>query len=157
GAIEPFFSEDYTFYAVTDDGFRLWINNQLIIDSWIEQAPTEHASMPIPLKAGVKYDLKVEYYENTGTASAMLFWSSASQAKEVIRARGDGDSFGDTLVSLSGHRFAVAAPNFNLYLGPQKDSPGTGAFWYGDLTGQVQAPRVEPLIWPWERRRHGAA
>lgn len=157
GVIQPDFTEDYTFYAVTDDGFRLWLNDQLIIDSWIEQAPTEHASEPIRLQAGGRYEIKVEYYENTGTAVAMLLWSSASQAKAVIQARGDYDTFGATLTALNSGRFAVGAPYANLHLGPERDSPGAGAFWYGDLAGTIQAPRSEPLIWPWERKRHANA
>ena len=56
GKIEPLYSEIYTFYALTDDGFRLWVNNQLIIDSWIDQPPTERAGAPIALTAGTRYD-----------------------------------------------------------------------------------------------------
>ena len=31
---------DYTFYTFTYDGVRLWINGQLIIDQWVDQAKT---------------------------------------------------------------------------------------------------------------------
>ena len=67
------YSEDYTFYTTGDDGVRLWVNGQLIIDGFIDQAPTEYSGK-IRLEAGQKYDIKMEYYEKRGrrTRSARL-------------------------------------------------------------------------------------
>jgi hypothetical protein len=83
GEVEPLYSETYTFYTTSDDGVRLWVNSQLVVDSWIDQSPTEHSGT-IALTAGIKYDIQMDYYENTGGAVAQLRWSSASQAKEII-------------------------------------------------------------------------
>ncbi|MGH9363080.1 MAG: PA14 domain-containing protein, partial [Thermoanaerobaculia bacterium] len=83
GKVEPLYSQTYTFYTVTDDGVRLWVNDQLIIDKWIDQAPTEWSGA-IALTALQQYDIRVEYYENGGGAVARLLWSSAGQAKEVV-------------------------------------------------------------------------
>ncbi|HWN97206.1 MAG TPA: lamin tail domain-containing protein, partial [Methylomirabilota bacterium] len=83
GQVQPRFSEAYTFYTVTDDGGRLWVNNQLLVDRWIDQGPTEWSGV-ISLQAGVLYDIRMEYYENGGGAAAQLFWSSPSVIKELI-------------------------------------------------------------------------
>jgi hypothetical protein len=83
GQVQPRFSEAYTFYTVSDDGIRLWVNNQLIIDRYYDQGPTEWSGV-ISLQAGFLYDIRVEYYENGGGAVARLLWSSPSVAKEVI-------------------------------------------------------------------------
>jgi glucose/arabinose dehydrogenase len=83
GQVTPRFSENYTFYTVSDDGVRLWIDGKLVIDNWTDHAPTENNGV-IALKAGQKYDIRMEYYENGGGAVAKLLWSSPSQAKEVI-------------------------------------------------------------------------
>jgi hypothetical protein len=40
GQFEPQYSETYTFYAVNDDGARLWVNGQLLIDDWNGHAAT---------------------------------------------------------------------------------------------------------------------
>ncbi|RYE91206.1 MAG: hypothetical protein EOO75_09090, partial [Myxococcales bacterium] len=32
----------YTFETLTDDGARLWVNNQLLVDKWITQGPTAY-------------------------------------------------------------------------------------------------------------------
>lgn len=83
GVVQPQFSETYTFFTATDDGVRLWINNQLVIDQWVDQGTTEW-SADMPLTAGTWYPIRMEFYENGGAAVAKLSWQSASRAKQVI-------------------------------------------------------------------------
>ena len=86
GEIQPIFSETYTFKTTTDDGVRLWVNGQLIINQWVDQGPTAHAGT-IALVSGQKVTIKMEYYENGGGAVAQLLWSSANQPEEVVPQR----------------------------------------------------------------------
>ncbi|MBC1281364.1 hypothetical protein GNF10_36955, partial [Nostoc sp. UCD121] len=67
----------------SDDGVRLWVNGQQIINKFVNQSPTENTGS-IALVAGQKYDIKLEYFENTVTAVSKLAWSSATQTKEII-------------------------------------------------------------------------
>ncbi|MBI4325651.1 MAG: hypothetical protein HY674_10355, partial [Chloroflexi bacterium] len=83
GLVEPRFSETYTFYTVTDDGVRLWVNGQLLVNDWTDHPPAERSGT-ITLINGVQYDILMEFYENGGGASAQLLWSSPSQPKQVI-------------------------------------------------------------------------
>ena len=83
GQVQPLYSQIYTFYTTTDDGARLWVNGVLLIDKWVNQSSTEWSGA-ISLVAGQKYSLQMDYYENTGVASAELSWSRASQAKGII-------------------------------------------------------------------------
>ena len=83
GQVQAIYDELYTFYTNTDDGVRLYIDGQLVVDKWIDQAPTEHSGS-IQLSGGQKYFLLMEYYENGGGAVAELRWSSASQPKEIV-------------------------------------------------------------------------
>ncbi|MCX7747377.1 MAG: PA14 domain-containing protein [Clostridia bacterium] len=83
GQIEPKFTESYTFFTQTDDGVRLWVNNQLIIDQWNSLSASEWSGT-ISLAAGQKYNIKMEYFENTQSASAKLLWMSPGQLKEII-------------------------------------------------------------------------
>ena len=82
GQIEPLYSETYTFEVQVDDGLRLYVDNQLIIDEWQNQATTHTGQ--IALQGGIRHDIRIEYYENTGNAEISLRWSSASQALEVV-------------------------------------------------------------------------
>jgi hypothetical protein len=84
GEVEPAFTEAYTFYVNTDDGARLWLNGNPIIDAWWDQGATEYAGQPIPLVAGQKYPLRLEWYDNALSATCELRWSSPSTPKQVI-------------------------------------------------------------------------
>jgi hypothetical protein len=88
GKVQPLYSETYTFYADVDDGIRVWVNGNLIIDQWhthqLPPAKPQHVSLPINLVAGQKYDIKVEYFENTGDAGVRLYWSSSTQSKQIV-------------------------------------------------------------------------
>ncbi len=83
GAVEAEYSESYTFYTASDDGVRLWVNGQELINNWTDHGSTEDSGT-INLVAGQKYDIKVEYYQANGGARAQLLWSSSSQPKSVI-------------------------------------------------------------------------
>ena len=84
GEVEAAFTEPYTFHVNTDDGARLWLNGNLIIDAWWDQGATEHAGQPIQLVAGQKYPIRLEWYDNTLSATCELRWSSPSTPKQVI-------------------------------------------------------------------------
>jgi len=83
GQVQPLYSETYTFYTTSDDGVRLWVNGQLIIDNWTDHASTENSGT-IALTAGTKYNIDMDYYENGGGAVAKLEWSSTSQARQIV-------------------------------------------------------------------------
>jgi hypothetical protein len=85
GSVQPQFNEPYTFYTTTDDGVRLWVNGQLLIDKWVDQGPTEwNGTTSNALTAQQRYNIVMEYYENGGGAAAMLSWSSPSATKTII-------------------------------------------------------------------------
>lgn len=83
GKIEAVNTETYTFKTVADDGIRLWINGQLLIDDFTHIGLRTHSAQ-IALEADRKYTIKVEYFEIEGEAVAQLLWSSASQAEAVV-------------------------------------------------------------------------
>jgi uncharacterized repeat protein (TIGR03806 family) len=83
GMVQPQFNETYTFSTLTDDGVRLWVNGQLIIDHWADQGPTTWTGS-IALKAQQKYNIRMDYYENGGGAQASLSWTSPSITAAII-------------------------------------------------------------------------
>ncbi|WP_370872570.1 glycosyl hydrolase [Paenibacillus zeirhizosphaerae] len=83
GKVKPKYSETYTFTTISDDGIRVWVNGQLIIDSWIKQSWTERKGS-ISLEADQFYDIKVEFYDGTGDAMARLMWESQQVSKAII-------------------------------------------------------------------------
>jgi hypothetical protein len=83
GFVQPDFTETYTFYTVTDDGVRLWVDGQMLIDQWIDQSATEWSGQ-IALTAGQPVSIEMQYYERGGNAVAKLLWSAPSVEKAVI-------------------------------------------------------------------------
>ncbi|MFQ5884569.1 MAG: cellulase family glycosylhydrolase, partial [Thermoplasmata archaeon] len=82
GKVKVDFAETFTFHTYTDDGARLWVDGQFLINKWVDQAATEWSGS-ITLDIGL-HSILLEYYENTGSAVARLSWSSPSVAKETI-------------------------------------------------------------------------
>src|SRR5690242_21120730 len=73
----------YTFYVTSDDGYRLWINNQLIMDKWVNKPATED-SVTVTLSKCAKYNIKFEYFDNRYDAVCILKWRGPGTAKQVI-------------------------------------------------------------------------
>jgi len=68
----PFAAGNYRFFATMDDGMRVWINDQLIIDSWTRsQEHTVSVDRFIP--AGT-HNIRVEHFEDGGQATAIFRW-----------------------------------------------------------------------------------
>jgi len=83
GYVVPRYSEEYTFNTLSDEGVRVWVNDELIIDNWTAH-PVTWDTGTIVLEAGQPYSITVEYYEDTGYATMQLYWSSASQNLEIV-------------------------------------------------------------------------
>ena len=73
GKLRPTISGRYTFSFTSDDGCRLSIDNQLLINAWSAHAVSTD-SAAIYLEAGKDYQLKAEYYDNRDYAIAKLQW-----------------------------------------------------------------------------------
>ena len=72
----------YTFRTFSDDGVRLFVNGNLIIDKWFDFAMTSHFGS-INLGVG-SHTIVLEYYENGGEAECYLYWSSPYNAEETL-------------------------------------------------------------------------
>ncbi len=83
GSVQPQFNETYTFYATADDGVRLWVNGQELVNGWVDQASTTYQGS-IALKAQQLYNIEMDYYQDTGGAIAELQWSSPSTTEAVV-------------------------------------------------------------------------
>ena len=83
GKVQAPITGTYTFFTTSDDGIRLWVNGTQLINNWTDHGPVEDSGS-IALVAGSSYDIRVEYYENRGGATAKLSWSCAGLAKQVV-------------------------------------------------------------------------
>jgi glucose/arabinose dehydrogenase len=71
-----FSNAPYAFTVTGDDGVRLYIDNQLVIDKWIDQSASTYTTTK-PMTAG-QHELKMEYFERGYDAVAKLLWTPVS-------------------------------------------------------------------------------
>ena len=62
----------YRFTVTSDDGVRLWVNNQLIIDNWFDHA-VQTFTVDVDVTGTVP--VKLEYFEAGGQAEVHLSWA----------------------------------------------------------------------------------
>ena len=76
----------YTFHAQADDGLRLYINSQVVIDRW-QVGDSFEASGMVDLEAGQK-QIVVEFFSDQGSANIQLEWEAPEleMPRELIPA-----------------------------------------------------------------------
>lgn len=82
----------YRFQTNSDDGIRLRVNGDLLIDQWNDHSVTTHTSNAVNLVAGNSYPIKMEFYENGGYAVAQLLWQTPSGGSFVAIPRGSANA-----------------------------------------------------------------
>ena len=68
GYFVPQAEDDYRFTTSADDGVRLYVNDELVIDDWKRHAETLDNFVK-HLEAGKAYKIRLEYFENVGSAT----------------------------------------------------------------------------------------
>ena len=153
GQVQTVEAGSYTFFTNSDEGVRLWVDDQLLIDNWTSHTVTEN-SASITLAAATKYDIKVEFREDTGDAVMQLSWQRPGQSKVIIPQANlfalnfDTSWFGNTYGKSSRSTgkwvqqdiFAVwAKPDGTVYANSRWDEGGREAGIYkdGDVIGKL--------------------
>ncbi|MEV7623949.1 LamG-like jellyroll fold domain-containing protein [Actinoplanes sp. NPDC089786] len=75
---------DYTFFLRGDDGFRMFLDGQPVVDYWEVSRGAEIASRPITLTAGQAHDVRVEMFQDYGGADLFLSWTGPGIAKQIV-------------------------------------------------------------------------
>ena len=84
GWLWPEESGPYILHARASGGVRLQLNNEVIIDQWIEQEEAEISSAGIDLIAGERYPIQLEYFEEAGIGEIDLLWTPPSGSQVII-------------------------------------------------------------------------
>lgn len=119
----PFESGSYQFVTTADDGVRLIIDDQIIIDNWKDQAPTTTMAT-ITMSEG-NHTIKLEYYENQAGATVALQWEKAPPDTNTgTRIMPLGDSITDGYNVPGGYRINLKTllPNSN-FVGSLENGP----------------------------------
>ena len=84
GQIESPITGAVTFSTQSDDGVRLWVDDELIIDNWTLHGTTTDTASPVSLVSGEKYAIRMEFYERGGGDVAILQWAYSGQSTQVV-------------------------------------------------------------------------
>ncbi len=72
----PLAAGNWRFTTTTDDGVRLWVDNSLVIDKWVDQPATTWTG-DIALGAG-NHAIRMEYFDSGGNAVAQMSYAPVS-------------------------------------------------------------------------------
>lgn len=74
GKIKPAASGFYNLHAINDDGVRVYIDDNLVVDNWTEHSPSVSTGR-VYLEAGRYSDFKMEYYEKYDSCMVHFGWT----------------------------------------------------------------------------------
>ncbi|MES2887509.1 MAG: PA14 domain-containing protein [Pseudomonadota bacterium] len=125
GMIEAPSAGVYRLQTRSDDGVRVWVDGQLVIDNWTGHAPVDDTSPSLTWRAGQRLAVVMEYQEFTGGSTARLRWQTP----------GTGGF--------------TAVPLERLY--PMASGTGLSATYFGNATlqGAPVLMRTEPVNFEW--------
>ena len=86
----------YSFYSPADDGTKLIINGNLIIDDWYDKGGGGSINQ-VYLAQG-SHNITLWYYENGGGANVWLYWARPGYAFEIVPASAFGEQVQETTV-----------------------------------------------------------
>jgi RHS repeat-associated protein len=119
----------YTFWTNSDDGSKLFIGDQQVVDFWSDHGP----SMSNPgtfnnTVANSRHRIRIDYYQNGGGASLQLYWLPPGQSQVIVPG---GDLFpryglATSHIDADGKRTATqyAAPELSLPTAQISDPQG---------------------------------
>ena len=84
GTLADLAGGSYTFSITHDDGARLLIDDQIVIDDWAAQA-THTSSATVSLGAG-NHRVVLEYFQGTGASELELAWTPPGQSSALLQA-----------------------------------------------------------------------
>lgn len=86
GVLVPAKTGDYLIGFSGEDGYRVWLNGELVVENWTGHDPADMRTKPMRLEQGRNYNLKIEYFQTEGEAEARLVWSPPGEGDEAIEA-----------------------------------------------------------------------
>ncbi|RLK60779.1 RHS repeat-associated protein [Actinokineospora cianjurensis] len=74
----------YNLRLFADDGIRVWIDDELIIDSWIGTFPLWRNANVVSTAAGQSKKIRIDYFEVDLGAQLELHWTTPAAVQEVV-------------------------------------------------------------------------
>lgn len=92
GQVQSSLTGEHKFHLVADEGVRLWLGEQLLVDQMRNQMRAEFTTAAT-LAKDRRYDLRVEAIVRQGGAACQLHWTEPGRAKKLIPPQNLSASF----------------------------------------------------------------
>jgi hypothetical protein len=86
GMIQAPTNEAYQICVSTDDGVRMWLDGDRLLNDWQAHPANDLCTQSLNWVAGSRHELRLEYFEQTGFASARLSWITPTISRRAIPA-----------------------------------------------------------------------
>jgi hypothetical protein len=130
GSIVSNTTQNISFLATADDGTRLYIDEVLVADDWVDKGGGGTTTDPISFTSGVPKTIELMYYENGGGANVFLNWDQ-SGSMDIIPA--------EAFTSVAAPIVKTIGPPRNLTISSGETS--TVLDWEEPDTGNTQPER----------------
>jgi beta-glucosidase len=118
GVLSPPVSGEYELVVTANDGARLFLDGQKVLEEWTETGVTRAASARVRLEAGREHAVKLEYFEHQRDAEVRLGWrppSAGTPFDAAVSAARDADVVvfvGGLTAEVEGEEMRVSYPGF---------------------------------------------
>ncbi len=82
GELVPPVSGEYSFHFTSDDGCRMWLDDELLFEDWTSHGAKDY-SASCKLEGGKSYSIRVEYFDGGGDSKALLRWVTPEPKKPL--------------------------------------------------------------------------
>jgi len=92
GVLTAAATADYVLGFTGQDGYRVWVDGQLLVEDWTRHRPSTTVTHAIHLEQGHSYALKIEYFQTVRGAEAKLVWGvPGREEQEAVTAARSAD------------------------------------------------------------------
>lgn len=158
GIVSPEETAEYEFLAGGDDGYRLYIDDQLVADEWAVGG-FRTSNITRTLESGKTYKIRFEYFQEGGGAAAHFTWKRKNAPKDLFV---EYLNQADAIVACFGHSSdSEAEGGDRSFFLPEADAqmisrvsqckrPVIGVVNAGGNIGmQDWEPSLKGLLWAW--------
>ncbi len=163
GELRPSETGEYTITLGGDDGFRMFINDALVINDW-NPGQGRYKTYTQNFVAGNNYNIKVEYFQGGGAAMVDLYWSKTGGGDYFLTALDEADvviaCFGhDSSSEAEGRDRTFELPqNQRVFIDKvlKTTTPVVGVVTAGgNVEMQSWEPKLKGLLWAWYSGQEG--
>jgi beta-glucosidase len=92
GVLLPPVTGDYLVGFTGQDGYRVWLDNELVTEDWNVHHPASTLTKKLRLEKDRRYAVKIEYFQDVRSAEARFIWSLPDQGgREAVEAARSAD------------------------------------------------------------------